>query len=312
MKKHWKLIIGILFLLGGIGCITTDLGAFVFGVVVGGALIAWEVLPRLKKAPLIHNKSSNDAIPTKIVDTPVQTVNKSATPETPPVATIKHDTPPFDIINADNQKYSNYLVPASLDNASKFSDRKVKLTYVNKDVADEALKEKRWELTLSLVNGRVHAFSDGQDIGALPNGDNSQKCLEAGDPYIAILEQVNDKNGCKARIVLYRNKVKYYADHEQTVVGLTGYKSKAFQENGEWIPLDAELYARGEDVYYINVSTGRNNIDKVIVFYERKPIGYLPSKVAKRYWDEDPVLIVFDHSEDDDSGKSQPFVRIYW
>lgn len=38
MKKNWKLIVGILFVIGGLGCLP-DIGATIFGIVVGAVLI---------------------------------------------------------------------------------------------------------------------------------------------------------------------------------------------------------------------------------------------------------------------------------
>lgn len=41
MKKNWKLLIGILFLAGGFGNVTSDIGAAAFGIIVGATLIFW-------------------------------------------------------------------------------------------------------------------------------------------------------------------------------------------------------------------------------------------------------------------------------
>lgn len=229
---------------------------------------------------------------------PVENPPKTVQPEAP----VKAETPPFELITQENQRFSNYLVPAEKEGAKKKLDKKFKLSYVDRAAAEKALQEKRWKLTLALVDGRVHALSNGSNIGTLQKVATAQEWLDAEDPYVAILEQVNSEKGCVARIVFYRNMAKHYADREQSVVGLTGYKSKRFQENGEWIPPDSELYAREDyDTY-----------DRVIVFYDGQPIGFMPKSESARFLDGDPVLTVYDHCEDDESGKSQPFVRIYW
>lgn len=38
---NWQIIVGIIFLIGGFGSITTDIGTFFFGLVVGAVLLAW-------------------------------------------------------------------------------------------------------------------------------------------------------------------------------------------------------------------------------------------------------------------------------
>ena len=49
MKRSWKLIIGTLFLIGGSGCVASDIGAAAFGIIVGVALISWWLLDRKKQ-----------------------------------------------------------------------------------------------------------------------------------------------------------------------------------------------------------------------------------------------------------------------
>ena len=49
MKKNWKLIIGLLFLAGGFGNITSDIGAATFGLIVATILIFWWVDGRKKQ-----------------------------------------------------------------------------------------------------------------------------------------------------------------------------------------------------------------------------------------------------------------------
>lgn len=49
VKKNWKLIIGLLFLAGGFGSITSDIGATTFGLIVGATLIFWWVDGRKKQ-----------------------------------------------------------------------------------------------------------------------------------------------------------------------------------------------------------------------------------------------------------------------
>lgn len=44
MKKIWKAILGVIFLIGGLGCIGSDMGAAAFGIFVGIALIVWWIL----------------------------------------------------------------------------------------------------------------------------------------------------------------------------------------------------------------------------------------------------------------------------
>lgn len=51
---NWQIIVGVLFMLGGIGNITTSFGAFLFGVLIGVAFILWG----LKKKGFLFKKGN--------------------------------------------------------------------------------------------------------------------------------------------------------------------------------------------------------------------------------------------------------------
>lgn len=52
---NWQIIVGIIFLIGGIGNITSNIGAFFFGTIVGAALLYWGI--RKKKGKSAINSS---------------------------------------------------------------------------------------------------------------------------------------------------------------------------------------------------------------------------------------------------------------
>ena len=49
-KRIWKVIIGIFFIIGGLGNLPDNLGAFAFGLIVGVALLLWGILQSKKAA----------------------------------------------------------------------------------------------------------------------------------------------------------------------------------------------------------------------------------------------------------------------
>lgn len=58
---NWQIIVGIIFLIGGIGNITSNIGAFFFGTIVGAALILWGL-----KAKSLSTKRSDELMQDKI------------------------------------------------------------------------------------------------------------------------------------------------------------------------------------------------------------------------------------------------------
>jgi hypothetical protein len=58
MKKYWKLILGILLVLGGFGSFSEDIGAAVVGILLGGALMFWHTKPKKAATPSNHKSAS--------------------------------------------------------------------------------------------------------------------------------------------------------------------------------------------------------------------------------------------------------------
>lgn len=271
MKKHWKLIVGILFLIGGIGCVTTDLGAFAFGVVVGCVLIAWEVLPQQL------NKNKQKTI--------------SSTQQ--PFKNVSNHTPSSDDVDV--------KIPSKIDGATLAYHYSVPFETTEMDAAYKAALEKRWYLKASIINGKIHLFSDAVDLGILTQREDMLKdWIKRGDPYLIVLQHVNSESGCTVFLAFYRDKTKQYAYRQQSVVALVSYKSEEKQEN--------MILNEGDEVEAVE------SFDNDVVTIESSlgPIGNLPRNIASRYLNEGAALIVFDHEEDDDNFKSRPYVRIYW
>lgn len=269
MKKSWKIIVGAVFLVGGFGNIGSDMGAAILGVVVGIALIAWWTVGR---------KKASDKQET-IASTP------TAPPKPKPAK-----RPSF---------------PYEKDGAPEAYRYRIKFAPSAPDVVSRAIQDEQWYLSARIEAGKVHLFLDGNDLGLLPERTNMMTdWLNRGDPYMAAIEEDTSAPDYVVTLVFYRDKQKYYANREQTIVALTGYKSEGKQytisilEEGE--ELEAEEDTEKEDRVFIVSRFGDQ-------------IGSLPKKYALRVLDEKPALIVFDHDEPiKDSDEVKPYVKIYW
>lgn len=206
-------------------------------------------------------------------------------------------------IRPTKEKDYDVVIPSKKDGATLAYQYSVLMLESNIDAALKAAQDKQWYLTASIVDGNIHLFSGDDDLGALiQRADMMKDWLRRGDPYLAILENVNSETGCTVRLVFYRDKKQQYANREQSVVALVSYKSEEKQDNlaglEEGDEVDAEEDYEKEDCIIVSSTFG--------------PIGNLPKKYAKRFIEDGADLVVFDHSEEEDDFKEKPFVRIYW
>lgn len=207
---------------------------------------------------------------------------------------------------ATRQKENGYdvLIPEKKNGAPLAYRYSVPFVPSDFDAVLEAAKAERWYLTAKQIGRDIHLLSKETDLGILTERATMvSDWLMRGDPYLAILESVSSETGCTVMLVFYRDKQKYNAYREQTVVALTGYKGEAKQEQllylnpGDELELEEDYEQEG----------------RVIVLSCGSEIGYLPKKYADRFVGEGAALTVFDHDEPvEDSDASKPYVKIYW
>lgn len=200
------------------------------------------------------------------------------------------------------------VIPVRKDGASLAYNYSVPFLLTNRDAALLSASKKEWYLTPEEVDGEIHLFSSGVDIGKLlEREDMMRDWMKRNDPYIICIEKIKgDSDTCSAYIAFYKDKRKGNEWREQTVVALTAYKSEDTQfmigllEGGE--ELEAE-----EDFE-----------EHVIITSDGGEIGRLPAKYAKRYMEDGAYAIFYEGSEQIEKNTAdfdyveKPFVRIYW
>lgn len=195
------------------------------------------------------------------------------------------------------------MIPGKKDGAPLAYKYSIPFTPSNPGALLSAAKEKQWYLSAKQVGQEIHLFSAETDLGVLTERvDMVSDWIRRSEPYLIILERVNSETECTVMLVFYRDKQKYYANREQTVIALTAFKSEAKQDAlsclGESDELDLE-----EDW---------DKEDSVVVTFMGDAIGKLPKKYAQKYISDGAALVVFDHTEEDDEFIQKPYVRIYW
>ena len=280
MKKNWKIIVGVILIVGGIGLAATDLFSGAIDIAVGIVLVVWWKLGRKRPS----NRSP-----------------RSVAPPPPAVRAKQAGTSP-----AAKQEEKGYdiLIPEKKDGAPLAYRYSVPFVPSDLDAVLVAAKAERWYLTAKQIGGEIHLFSEDADLGVLTErADMVSDWLRRGEPHIIILERVNSETGCTVMLVFYRDKQKYNAHREQTVVALTGYKGEEKQEQLLYLNPGDEL----------ELAEDYEKEGCVLVLSHGSELGYLPKKYAGRFLEEGAALIVFDHEEPvEDSDISKPFVKIYW
>lgn len=279
MKKHWKIVVGAVFLIGGFGCVGSDMGAAVFGVLVGIALIVWWWLG-LKKASAQSPATTEQSSPLE-----TQAAAQAPVPSSKP-----------------KEKY-DVVIPEKKDGVPLAYRYSVHFAPSNLEAVLTAAKAEHWHLSAKQIGSEIHLFSEETDIGVLTErADMVSDWIRRGEPYLVILERVNSETRCTVMLVFYRDKQKYYVNREQTVTALTAFKSEAKQDALSCLGEGDEL-ALEEDW---------DKEDSVIVTFMGDAIGKLPKKYSQKYISDGAALIVLDHMEEDDEFIKMPYVRIYW
>lgn len=282
MKKNWKVIVGAVFLVGGFGCIGSDMGSAVFGILVGIALIAWWILGRRSTA---SNNSTEE-----------KTLQSSHS--------VHQAVSPVPSISAEPKEAPAVVIPEKKDGASLAYRYSVPFSPSNPDALLSAAKEKRWYLSAKQMGREIHLFSEGTDLGVLnERADMVSDWIRRNEPYLIILERMNSETGCTVMLVFYRDKQKYYANKEQAVTALTGYKSE--DKQAAILSLNAGDELEAEEDY--------EKEGRVLVSDMGEAIGSLPKKYAERFISEGASLIIFDHGEEDEENSvTKPFIKIFW
>ena len=157
------------------------------------------------------------------------------------------------------------------------------------------------------IDGVFHLFSDGTDIGILHGREDMLRdWISRDDPFVINHHRANDSEGYNVEVAFYRDKRKNNEWREQSVVALTGFKSKSKQETIECISPGRQLDP--EDDFD----------DHVDICCDGDKIGRLPAKIAKRIIEEGCYGVFYEMSEEIDSGNDygdiicKPYVRIFW
>lgn len=322
MKRNWKIIVGAIFFVGGFGCISSDIGAAIFGIVVGAALTAWWILGRKKASdkkstekreitsPIPSLKQTNAQVTHRPTVQPapqpaVQTTPQPTAQVTPRPAMQTSQTASHSEVKPAPPKTKDIVrIPDKKDGAALAYRYSVPFVPSDLNATLSAAKAERWYLSAKQVGKEIHLFSEEADLGILTErAEMVSDWIRKGDPYLVILERINSETGCTVMLVFYRDKQKYYANREQTVTALTGFKREDKQETILLLAAGDELEA--EEDY--------EKEGRVLVSSCGSVIGSLPAKHAARFLADGAALIVFDHGdEDEESLIIKPVVKIYW
>lgn len=310
MKKNWKIVVGVVFLVGGFGCIGSDIGAAIFGIVVGVVFTAWWILGHKKasdKKSAVEQQITRPISPVEhtgmqVKSAPTQQAASQPAAQIAPKTAVK--VTPRPTVQTNHKTEDIVRIPDKKDGAALAYRYSVPFVPSDLDAVLSAAKVERWYLSAKQVGKEIHLFSEETDLGVLTERvEMVSDWLRRRDPYLAILERINSETGCTVMLVFYRDKQKYNAHREQTIVALTGYKSDEKQYRISVLEAGEELEA--EEDY--------EKEDRVVVSYMGDIIGSLPKKYALRFINEGAALIVFDHcDEDEDTFICKPFVKIYW
>lgn len=168
--------------------------------------------------------------------------------------------------------------------------------------------ENRWELTPKIDGDQVKLFFDDICMGIMDQrSDMMTDWIKRGDPYKIILQNYNTETlSCVVYLAFYRDHFKGQQWREQSIVTLTGYKSKAKQETisclaaGDELELDEDYEHEGS----------------VVVSYRGDEIGKLPGKMASKYLAEGCFGARIEQVDEDLNDNADyvytPIVRIFW
>lgn len=315
MKKNWKIIFGIILIIGGVGLAVADLTSGLIDIAIGAALIVWWMQGRKKSSanhsavkkhhqpsPVAHAVSQDSRPSVKSEDgyDVVLPEEKASAPLPPSAPHPVTQVPPP---SAKSKEKYDVVIPEEKDGAPLAYRYSVPFVPSDLDAVLAAAKAERWYLSAKQIGKEIHLFSEETNLGILTErADMVSDWLKRGEPYLIILERVNSETGCTVMLVFYRDKQKYYANREQTVTALTAFKAEAKQDvlsclgEGDELELEEEW----------------DKEDSAVVTFMGDAIGRLPKKYAQKYISDGAALVVLDHMEEDDEFVKKPYVRIYW
>ena len=281
MKKlgAWvKIVLALLFFVGGLGNIGKNTGAAIFGIVLGVAFAAWLIIG-LKKASKRRTYNEPAAQP------PVKPAQTSPTEEKP-VA---------------QEKAVDIVIPDRIGSAFRkyyYSDIAFNPFPTAEQLALEMQQTNDWSLEAVKSGGGISLNYHGRPLGVLDNADKAKMVsdwIERGDPFLVFLSHYGEKN--TVGIAFYLDEQSRLRYRESTVSKLTRYA-------GEDAQFSLSLMSDGEPLDFDEEDDG------VVAISD---IGYLPKSVAARYNQEGAAGVFIDHIDyDDEKDKYIPYVKIYW
>ena len=175
----------------------------------------------------------------------------------------------------------------------------------NINIIDDILVTEEKIVDVKPNNDVIELIYEELVVGIINDKNKTQMLkdwIEKNRPVNAILLA----DGKTANLRFYHDQRKSNSWREQTVTKLISYAGRAKQEAIEYL-YDGEELDLEED---------ENDETKINVISGTEIIGRLPSKIAKRYIEEDCALIVVEEIRDDLNDSFEtiyiPVVRIYW
>lgn len=281
MKKlgAWvKIVLALLFFVGGLGNIGKNTGAAIFGIVLGVAFAAWLIIG-LKKAPKRRAYNEPAAQP------PAEPAQTSPTEEKP----------------AAQEKAVDIVIPDHIGSAFRkyyYSDIAFNPFPTAEQLALEMQQTNDWSLEAVKAGSGISLNYHGRPLGVLDNADKAKMVsdwIERGDPFLVFLSHYGEKN--TVAIAFYLDEQSRLSYRESTVSKLTRYA-------GEDAQFSLSLMSDGEPLDFDEEDDG------IVAISD---IGYLPKSVAARYNQEGAAGVFVDHIDyDDEKDKYIPYVKIYW
>lgn len=237
---------------------------------------------------------------------PETSASATAPPPSHPVEVKKQSVPTYIAPNTTKEKL-DIVIPEMKDGSPLKYTYNVKINLTDEVALRRHHELEDWYFDPVIIDGEIHLLLGEDDIGTLADRvDMLIDWITREDPYIICFKNLSETDGATAFLAFYRDKRKGNEWRDQTVVGLTAYKSNARQEiimflhEGEEVDLEENEEGTG-----VNVVSGGD------------VIGKLPAKYAKRYEKEGAYAAFVEKIESDDGGsnldfKDQPFIRIFW
>lgn len=199
-----------------------------------------------------------------------------------------------------------HRVPKIDDSVEVYSYIKVPITDVQREMLLKMYNEKNWNVTFELDEyDRPKLMYEGNYIAHLKDEKKEAMVCDWLKRNDVIRCEVTGTHMSSEHIVLafYRNEEERLKNHKSEIIKLTSFSSEAKQENISMLTNGEKLEVSEDD--YVD--------GKVIVTdYTEEPIGNLPSKYSKIFFDEGFSGVFFHHTTENDNGKLIPFIKIFY